>query len=135
MCLCVCTCVRSSDQGAEPQGGRKAADSTPWTLGCSPQNGVVQPGLPVGAVLSYYAIFQELLDPAFRFSSYVLPGGDFGLAQGSTPGPASPAPTLSGDQQPVDTSEPCSWTLWPAHLENPLCRSNLSCWLLSYFQI
>uniref|UniRef100_A0A8C9C4Z0 Uncharacterized protein n=1 Tax=Phocoena sinus TaxID=42100 RepID=A0A8C9C4Z0_PHOSS len=41
-CVCVCArvCVRlwSSGEGPEPQGGRKAADCTPWmTPGCSPR--------------------------------------------------------------------------------------------------
>uniref|UniRef100_A0A8C7B0E6 Secreted protein n=1 Tax=Neovison vison TaxID=452646 RepID=A0A8C7B0E6_NEOVI len=48
-CACACACAWSSDEGPKPQGGRKAADSTPWTtLGCSRWDRVLQLSLPAG---------------------------------------------------------------------------------------
>lgn len=68
MCACVRARVRSADEGPGPRGGREAADSTLWmTLGCRPGTVFCSSAFLLGWGPSYYAIFQELLDPAFFF--------------------------------------------------------------------
>lgn len=164
MCACVRARVRSADEGPGPRGGREAADSTLWmTLGCRPGTVFCSSAFLLGWGPSYYAIFQELLDPAFFFF-FASPvvfclSRDLGLGLGLAPGsaPALPRKAFGGGQVPLPASpapafprpqrlwEPLACrhigallTIppWPTHLENcRLCLSNLSHWLLSVLQI
>lgn len=70
MCVCVCVCLRSSDEVLEPQGGWRVGH---FSTEDDTQVLYLQLSFPVGKGPSYYAIFQELLDPAFCFSGCLLP--------------------------------------------------------------
>ena len=128
MCVCVRACTRvcvrlwSSDEGPEPQGGRKAADCTPWmTPGCGPRPVFCSPAFLLGWGPSYYAIFRELLDPAFCFSSCLLPRRGLGSGPGVSSSPVQGRPSGRG-QVPLPASPasafPCPQCLW----ESVVCR-------------
>lgn len=99
-------CMRSPDSALHPReagrrllphhGGRSGAG--PGTLFCSP-------AFLQGWGLSYYAIFQELLDPAFRFSSSPLPWRGPWSGPGVSSNPVRGRPS-GGGQVPLPATLP-----------------------------
>lgn len=89
--VCACACglqTRVSNPGRQEGSWFHTTDDT-WV---QPRDRLLRLSLPPGWGLSYYAIFQELLDPAFCFSSCLLPwrGPCSGSGVGSSPVPGRP---------------------------------------------
>lgn len=127
VCVCVCVCLWSSDEGPEPQGGWRVGhfgtedDTQVLSPGCD-----LQLSLPVGKGPSYYAIFQELLDPAFCFSGCLLPRR--GLGSGPR-GQLQSCASKAFRRRPSSLSgQPCSCPIFhgpPHHLPHPRFPSPL----------
>ena len=110
-CVCICVCVHVCVHMSVPVVFRQGS----WTpgrlegswLGTEDDMCVLSPGrdlqlsLPVGRGPSYYAIFQELLDPAFCFSGCLLPRQ--GLGSGPR-GQLQPCPSKAFRRRPSSPS-------------------------------
>ncbi|CAI9179661.1 unnamed protein product [Rangifer tarandus platyrhynchus] len=83
----------------------------------------LQLSLPVGRGPSYYAIFPELLDPAFCFSRCLLPRR--GLGSGPR-GQLQPCPSKAFRRRPSSPSgQPCSCPPTPQRPPSPAPHARL----------
>lgn len=86
MCVCECVCLWSSDEGPEPQGGWRVADSAPrTTCGCCPQAVTCSSAFLLGGAPPTMQFFKSSLILLFASLVVFCHAGTWVWPQGSAP--------------------------------------------------